>query len=262
MPVQKKSKNYKEFLEKFEEPKTTDDCYTPAPVYDCIREHLMQIFPLSLAHSDILRPFYPGGDYQAQEYKPGQVVIDNPPFSKISKITRFYTEREIPFFLFAPHLTLFSSHFDCTYIVVGALITYENGAKVRTSFLSNLFGDTKIIGDARLLQKMKAIDQEHKTNMPKYQYPDNLLTVSKIQKAIDRGETIAIHKNELSHRRRLDSQKEHKKSIFGSGFICGEAAALQVKKAIYKPIPQPPQDSPLFWQLSQEEKQVVKTLKK
>lgn len=37
------------------------------------------------------------------------MVIDNPPFSIISKIVRFYHKNEIPFFLFAPALTLFGA---------------------------------------------------------------------------------------------------------------------------------------------------------
>lgn len=82
----------------------------------------------------VVRPFYPGGDYESLVYPDNCVVIDNPPFSIVSQIVRFYLKRGIKFFLFAPHLTLFSADLDCTRIVCGAAIVYENGAKVNTSF--------------------------------------------------------------------------------------------------------------------------------
>lgn len=40
----------------------------------------------------IVRPFWPGGDYEDFDYPTGCVVIDNPPFSILSKIVRFYED--------------------------------------------------------------------------------------------------------------------------------------------------------------------------
>ena len=56
----------------------------------------------------IVRPFYPGGDYEHYDYPEGAVVLDNPPFSILTKICTFYLDRKIPFFLFAPSLTCFA----------------------------------------------------------------------------------------------------------------------------------------------------------
>ena len=70
----------------------------------------------------VVRPFYPGGDYESLVYPDNCVVIDNPPFSIVSQIVRFYLKRGIKFFLFAPYLTLFSADLDCTRIVCGAAI--------------------------------------------------------------------------------------------------------------------------------------------
>ena len=47
-------------------------------------------------------PFYPGGDYEREEYPQGCTVVDNPPFSILSKIVKHYQERGVGFFLFAP----------------------------------------------------------------------------------------------------------------------------------------------------------------
>lgn len=68
---------YNDFVEKFEPKKTTDDCYTPEVVYDAIAEWVENRY--GVKRSKFMRPFYPGGDYTAEEYKPGSVVVDNPP---------------------------------------------------------------------------------------------------------------------------------------------------------------------------------------
>ncbi|MFR0556541.1 hypothetical protein [Pseudoscardovia radai] len=50
----------------------------------------------------IVRPFWPGTDYERAQYPDGCVVVDNPPFSILAKIIRFYQAHGIRFFLFAP----------------------------------------------------------------------------------------------------------------------------------------------------------------
>jgi len=95
--------DYGGFLEKFEAKKTTDDCYTPKEVYDLILEYVGKYYDLS--DKKIIRPFYPGGDFESIDYPDDCVVIDNPPFSIIAKIAKFYIQNNVPFFLFAPHLT-------------------------------------------------------------------------------------------------------------------------------------------------------------
>lgn len=106
--------NYEEFLAKFDAPKTTDDCYTPAEVYGAVLGWLKERVDLSGAN--IVRPFFPGGDYEAYDYKEDDVVVDNPPFSILARILRFYHDRGIRFFLFGPQLTLFSYSSSLTYI--------------------------------------------------------------------------------------------------------------------------------------------------
>ena len=133
----KKSQTYEEFVEKFKPKKTTDDCYTPPIVFDAIAEWVADRYGLD--RSRFLRPFYPGGNYEAFDYPEDAVVVDNPPFSILSKIIGFYTRHGVRYFLFAPTLTLFSkkaTDFAC--LPCGADIVYENGAKVNTSFVTNL----------------------------------------------------------------------------------------------------------------------------
>lgn len=97
---------YEEFVEKFKPKKTTDDCYTPPGVYAVIKDWACKEYGIDPAK--IVRPFYPGGDYENFDYPEGAVVLDNPPFSILSRICGFYLDRGIPFFLFAPSLTALS----------------------------------------------------------------------------------------------------------------------------------------------------------
>nr|DAJ20254.1 MAG TPA: DNA N-6-adenine-methyltransferase [Siphoviridae sp. ctjRi1] len=134
--------SYEEFVEKFKPKKTTDDCYTPPRVYEAVKDWAVKEYGVDPAK--IVRPFYPGGDYERFEYPKGCCVLDNPPFSILAKILRHYDERGIAYFLFAPTMTLFSS---MKFSLGGGIVTdiaveYENGAKVNTSFVTSL-------GDAR-----------------------------------------------------------------------------------------------------------------
>ncbi|ADX66987.1 Uncharacterised protein [Weeksella virosa] len=242
--------DYEGFVDKFKPKKTTDDCYTPPEVYQIVLDYVKS--HCNLEEKEIIRPFYPGGDYEDIEYPDNAVVIDNPPFSIITKICKFYIDRNIPFFLFAPHLTLFSSDVDVTHIVVNATITYENGATVKTSFLSNMFGDVKIIGDAQLLEKFNQLNARKKVNKPKYDYPNEVITVFHVSWIISRGISIKINKKDAKHCRALESQKKHKKAIFGSGFLLSEKAAAE-KAAAEK-------DDVIIWDLSESERTIIQSL--
>lgn len=260
--TKKKSKSnlfsdYDAFLDKFEVKKTTDDCYTPKEVMEIIINYVNEKY--SLTGKKIIRPFYPGGDFESIEYTEDMVVIDNPPFSIITKICKYYLESNIKFFLFSPHLTAFCSDIDCTHIIASADITYENGATIKTAFVSNMFGDLKIIGDADLHQKFKEIQARNKANRPKYEYPDHIITVSKVAYCIEKGINVTFAKNDLKHYRRMDAQKKHRKSLFGSGFIASDKAAAAAVAAAAAAAANN-KDNVFVWELSQKEKEIIKSL--
>lgn len=87
---------YDAFVDKFKPKKTTDDCYTPPLVYDAVRDWACTEYGINPAC--IVRPFYPGGDYERFDYPDDCVVLDNPPFSILVKICQFYLNRGINFF--------------------------------------------------------------------------------------------------------------------------------------------------------------------
>ena len=135
--------DYESFVAKFQnKEKTTDDTYTPPEVYDAVLAYVRSIYPME--GKEILRPFYPGGDYEHAEYPEDGVVIDNPPFSMFTKICKFYSERRIPFFLFGPGLTIFSCLKYCSAVVVASQIRFHNGAVVKCNFATNLLGDVLV----------------------------------------------------------------------------------------------------------------------
>lgn len=76
----------------------TDEYYTPPKVYDAVKNWVCTEYGID--ERQIVRPFWPGGDYENFEYQEGCVVVDNPPFSILSQIRAFYSRRKIRFFCF------------------------------------------------------------------------------------------------------------------------------------------------------------------
>lgn len=149
-----KSKNYDEFIEKFKPKLTTDDCYTPEDVYAAVVSFVASNYGVDPA--TFTRPFWPGADYKSHDYA-GKIVVDNPPFSCLSEILKYYNEYNIKYFLFAPCLTLFNHLDKCDIVLVKNPIIYENGAKVKTAFATNLDSEFKVLFSKDLSQAINKI---------------------------------------------------------------------------------------------------------
>ncbi len=248
---QMNASEYEAWLSKFETKKTTDDCYTPAAVYEAVKGWAVEEYKLE--GRKILRPFYPGGDYESVDYQNGDVVLDNPPFSIITKIVRFYESKGVDFFLFAPMLTLFTSNAKCM-IVTSSAIKYANGLAVNTSFLTSL-DDAKVRTAPTLKKAIEEAQEKKKEEKPKrakYVYPDSVITAALLGK-ISKVD-FRVYPGQISDRLRiLDSQKEAKIEIFGRGFLISEkkAAELAELKAAVGAIE---------WPLSEREKDLIKGL--
>lgn len=244
---------YKLFVDKFKPKKTTDDCYTPPEVYEVIKQWVLEEVP-QIRELRIVRPFYPGGDYKAEDYT-GAVVIDNPPFSILAEIKLFYLDRGIPFFLFAPALTLLSTYDKrLTFIVANCSITYHNGAVVSTSYVSNLFGDTALILAPELARRVKEAQQAVKAPNahPRYEYPPNVVTGATLNKYITRGISLRVPREEVHFTRALDSQRKVGKGLYGSGVIVSDRVANILQSA--------PKEPPTYWELSDREQEIIRQL--
>lgn len=242
---------YTDFVEKFKPKRTTDDCYTPEPVYNAVRDWVLKEVP-EVRDLRIVRPFVPGGDYQSEDYE-GAVVIDNPPFSILSEIKRFYVGHKVPFFLFAPSLTLFSSLADqLTSIVADANITYANGACVRTAFVSNLFGDTAIILAPDLREAVEVANNA--ANPPKkratYAYPPHVVSGALLSKYVTRGLSLRVPRSEVYMIKGIDSMGKRK--IFGGGALVSDRVAKELEDALKGP--------DHVWELSERERGIIRRL--
>lgn len=209
------------------------------------------------------------------------MVIDNPPFSILSQICRFFDEHGIRYFLFAPTLTLFSTNAGkSNYVPVSAAVTYENGARVNTSFVTNL-GGWRVEISGELFSLIDEADKrnrgESRIELPGYIYPLNVLCIQDFDLA-KHGQSLCFSDKDLQFTRALDAQKEKGKAIFGGGFLLSEAAAakkskaeeaaLEVMSARLAAISESQQnsrmsaDEKIIWPLSDREKALVKSLGK
>ena len=243
--------DYDAFVNKFKVKKTTDDCYTPPAVYEVVLDYVGQ--RVDLRSKKIIRPFFPGGNYEVENYDKDTVVIDNPPFSILSQIKRFYINRGIPFFLFAPSLTLFSSAIRGEqYIVTGANVIYENGASVNTSFVTNMWGDDLITvdGDFRARIEDACVRECQKKALPKYQYPNNVISAALLQKVCRPGIRFSIKKADAIPIKKLDYQGGT--SIFGGGYLLSSKAAAEKAAA----------EKAILFKLSPRELRIIEELDK
>lgn len=229
---QEGNEKYNLFIEKFKPKKTTDDCYTPPLVYEAVADWVAEEYGVD--RKNFVRPFYPGGDYMAVEYKKDDVVVDNPPFSILAEITKFYSEQKIKCFLFAPALTLFSGGSkNFCYLPCGVSIVYENGARVKTSFLTNLEPcELQARTVPELYRRVWAANRAQikaRTTppQPKYAYPDEVITAASMYQLSQYGVDFKFYKKDCHFIRALDAQRPYKKAIFGSGFLLSEKAAAE-----------------------------------
>lgn len=251
------SKEYYNWLQKFEKRTTSDDTFTPPLVYDVVLDYVDKHI-LNLDNLTVERPFYPDGDYQAaaKNYDDSTVVIDNPPFSILAKITDFYIKNNVKFFLFAPALTVFGPMRNRNYtaIIAPAKITYDNGAAVDTCFVTNLLGDVRAMTAPKLYNALNTLEQQ-KPKLPKYEYPPNILMANNLHKLCKAGIEFSVGFDESTFISQLDSQKEHKKTLFGGGLLISDnkAKELQTKELQAK-------EYSMVWGLSSRELKLIAQL--
>lgn len=56
-----RGETYEQFVDKFKQKKTTDDCYTPDAVMDVVNDYVEHRYNVS--RETFIRPFWPGGDF-------------------------------------------------------------------------------------------------------------------------------------------------------------------------------------------------------
>lgn len=186
--------DYDGFVAKFRRKKTTDDCMTPPDVYDValrwIRAHCRE----ELRGFTPVRPFWPDTEYMQFDYQPGCAVVDNPPFSCFASIVRWYMERGIPFFLFYQSQTAIGAlRPGVAVVMINATITYANGARVSTSFITNMLQpDIVLMTDPQLRMELMEANGPKKTK-PKTELPDDVLSFGSLNRICKRYSLTVLH---------------------------------------------------------------------
>ena len=165
---------YKAFTDKFKPKLTTDDCYPPPAVYAAVLHWVTE--RCGLQGRNIVRPFYPGGDFERYPY--------------------------------------------------------ENGAVVRTSFISNLFPGMAVMNAPGLLQAINEAQAAKQAKpLSRYSYPANVLTVSKLDRLNKQGIEFQVMDTQCRHISKLDSQRTAGKTIYGSGYLISDGKAAELRAA-------------------------------
>ena len=246
---------YEEFVDKFKPKKTTDDCYTPPAVYEVVAGYVSERYGIDRA--DMVRPFWPCGDFEGFDYPEGCCVVDNPPFSILARIKRFYLDRGIDFFLFVPLLTAFGGAWDerVCIVAVDGRIEYANGAKVRTSFATTLEPGVAARTDSALEVAIADACRDPDKAMPRYEYPPELVRACDFARLGHWGADFAVSHADCAKVLALDSQRDAGKGIFGSGLLLSERAAAERAAAERARV-----DPEFVWELSPRELAIVESL--
>ena len=256
--------DYEGFVEKFKPKKTTDDCYTPTEIYEAVKGWACEKWGID--PDSCVRPFYPGGDFYRFDYPEGCTVLDNPPFSLLAKICAYYLREGIPFFLFAPSLTALSGRKlarRMNHVITDCCVTYANGAEVRTSFVTSYGLPTVYMTAPDLTELVNGVSERlvkaGKASLPKYEYPDHVLTAAMGQRYAKYGIEFEVKADECAPISALDAQRRSGKGIFGGGLLLSERAAAERAAAERAAAERAAAER---WSLSARERRMVEKLSK
>lgn len=260
------NEEYNNFLDKFKDKLTTDDCFTPPNIYAAVADFVETEY--NVKKENFVRPFYPGGDFENYKYKDTDIVVDNPPFSLFAKIINFYLDNNIKFFIFGDGMTTMSAkrkEFTC--IAVGEAIEYQNGAKVSTSFITNMDNKNILIRTShRLTNELKRINKENsrklKSDYKKYSYPKNILGIADIKKMTRNKEDLFIKNNECEFTDYLYTKDGTKTKQYGTKLIVSDEVTKRIEelKVIDEEAEENEQVIELFF--NKEQEKILKELNK
>lgn len=219
----KDTQSYDDFIKKFRPINGSDECYTPIPVFECVYNYVRELFP-QFNNMENLRPFKPNGNFLKENYT-NKIVIDNPPFTILSNIIQYYKLNNIKFWLFAPTLTIMHYYKKCDIVLTKLNIKYTNGANINTSFVTNMFGDDRIVLDGILTRKINSLSPLPKKNKNLHPY---ILSGARLQKWVTFDKVITIKREDTLP---IISSKY---KIFGNGVYVREGVLPAISADISK----------------------------
>lgn len=168
--------------------------------------------------------------------------------------------------MFAPTLTALSSAktaMRMNHVICGCDIVYENGACVHTSFVTSYGYPTILESYPELTglvnRKMAELLPKSKKQLPKYEYPDEVVTAAMLGKYSKYGIYFSVSADEAVQIPEMDAQRVTGKTIYGGGLLLSTEAAARKAKA-RKAAAERVVAAPTIWQLSEREKEIVRKL--
>ena len=208
---------YKAWCSHFDDrPKTTDDCYTPRQVIDFVEDYFCDYY--NIDRSKIIRPFYPGGDFEHEDYT-DKVVLDNPPFSLLTKIVQFYQKNGVKFVLYCNGTTGTTKMHGLLTYHIGGTVIYENGARVNTAFVTNMNETEAIVSDRNFSDKLEKLT--NKCTRQKCQYEIDEITLATVKKC-----DWVLLKSEI-----IEDIHKTRKDAFGIGYKITKEAGIRRNEA-------------------------------
>lgn len=149
----------------------------------------------------------------------------------------------------------------CCIVLIGNQITYENGATVQTSYVTNMEPAYALRIEGGLRERMEAVNDRLKkaktATLPKYSYPMNVIT-GKDYRLAKYGQTFRLRRDECIVVPELDAQRVHGKQIFGSGFLISDRAAAERAELEKLAVKKEREEVPAVeWTLSERERQII-----
>lgn len=155
---------------------------------------------------------------------------------------------------------------ETNHIIAEAQIVYENGAVVQTGFVTSYGGNIVAQTSPKLrdaiMEAQKRIENEQSKIIPKYIYPDHVLTAAMLQKYSKYGIDYKVRRGDCVPIRALDAQRAAKKTIYGKGLLLSEGAAAERAAAERAAAERAAAERAAAkrWELSAREKDIIKTI--
>ena len=109
---------------------------------------------------------------------------------------------------------------------------------------------TRLVND-----KVAELRHEKARNLPKYEYPCEVLTAAMLSNMAKAGVDLKVPASQCTRIGRLDAQEESGSSIYGGGLLVSERVAAERNREQGRALA-----APLVWELSDREREIVRSL--
>lgn len=171
--------------------------------------------------------------------------------------------RSIPAAITSGSLTCMSGKdsMSFTHLSCGANITYDNGAVVRTEFVTNLPSEYVLESAPELGRIINEVTRNDKS-FPRYEYLLSVMTSAICEKYARRGIDYKVRRSQAVRISALNAQKAVGKSIFGGGLLLSvEETAKREAADKTAPVKREVVAKPAtVWSLSERERMLQRSL--